>query len=101
MGILNPSITKVGGQRVSLGFITGDLNSLGQRLALCLRREPVFQPASQRDTHNLRILILAGLWCFFLGGACLGSLIASHLTLWTLLPAVVTLCIVGLAESAE
>ena len=101
MGILNSSITQVGGQRVSLGFITGDLNSLGQQLALSMRGEPVSQPVSRWDTYCLRILTLASLWCFFLGGAGLGSLIASRLAQWTLLPPVLTLSILGLAESAR
>ena len=41
MGIMNTSITHVGAQSVSLGFVTGDLNNLGQRLASGAKRAPV------------------------------------------------------------
>ena len=34
MGIMNNTITRVGGQSVSLGYVTGDLNNLGQHLVL-------------------------------------------------------------------
>jgi len=34
MGIMNTSITHVGGQSASLGFVTGNLNNLGQHLAM-------------------------------------------------------------------
>ncbi|HZM08977.1 MAG TPA: YoaK family protein [Candidatus Limnocylindrales bacterium] len=33
MGLMNTSVTHVGGQPVSLGFMTGDLNNLAQHLA--------------------------------------------------------------------
>jgi hypothetical protein len=43
MGLMNTSITHVGGQAVNLGFVTGDLNNFAQRLAMGTRQDPVPQ----------------------------------------------------------
>jgi uncharacterized membrane protein YoaK (UPF0700 family) len=43
MGIMNTSITHVGGQAVNLGFVTGDLNNFAQRLAMGIRHAAVSQ----------------------------------------------------------
>ena len=40
MGLINTTITHVGHQPVSLGFVTGDLNNLGRHVALAARRVP-------------------------------------------------------------
>ncbi|MGA7623584.1 MAG: YoaK family protein [Candidatus Acidiferrales bacterium] len=85
MGILNTSITHVGGQTVSLGFVTGDLNSLAQHVALGIRRAPLPEAQGSWDTRWARATLLAGIWTAFLGGAILGSALVSRLTTWTLL----------------
>jgi uncharacterized membrane protein YoaK (UPF0700 family) len=41
MGLMNTSIVRVGAQAVSLGFMTGDLNSMAQHLANGMLRAPV------------------------------------------------------------
>src|SRR5664279_2181542 len=62
MGIMNTSVTRVGGQPVSLGFMTGDLNNLAQHLALGITRAPVPQAQSSTDTHWRRAALLGSLW---------------------------------------
>jgi uncharacterized membrane protein YoaK (UPF0700 family) len=71
MGVMNTTITHVGRQSVSLGFVTGDLNNLGRHLALGARRVPVSDSQGSWDTHGLRAAILAGVWSAFLVSALL------------------------------
>jgi hypothetical protein len=77
MGIMNTSITRIGGQPVSLGFVTGDLNNLGQHLAMGLKRAPVRQTQGPWDTHRLRGALLAGIWTALFMGAVLGAALAA------------------------
>jgi len=85
MGLLNTSVTQVGGQAVSLGFMTGDLNNLARHVAQGILRAPVPQAQSARDTHWRRAALLGSLWLFFLAGAVLGAALASRVPIWTLL----------------
>jgi uncharacterized membrane protein YoaK (UPF0700 family) len=85
MGLLNTSVTQVGGQPVSLGFMTGDLNNLAQHISRAILRAPVSQAQGPSDTHWRRAALLASLWVFFLAGAILGAALSSRLALWTLL----------------
>ena len=95
MGIMNTSITHVGGQSVSLGFVTGNLNNLGQHLAMEINRVPVQHAQGSWDTHWLRAAVLAGIWSAFFLGAALGSALAARLANWTLLlPALILLVFV-------
>src|SRR5260370_42642822 len=54
MGILNTSITHVGGQAVNLGFVTGGLSNLGQHLLMGIKRAPGHQPQRSWDTRCRR-----------------------------------------------
>jgi Protein of unknown function (DUF1275) len=45
MGIMDTSITHEGGQSVSLGFVTGNLNNLGQHFAMGIKRARIGQRA--------------------------------------------------------
>ena len=85
MGMLNTSITHVGGQAVNLGFVTGDLNNLGQHLLMGIKRAPVQQTQGSWDTHWRRAALLAGIWISFLIGAVLGAALGSRFTMWALL----------------
>jgi uncharacterized membrane protein YoaK (UPF0700 family) len=100
MGILNMSITHVGGQTVSLGFVTGDLNSLAQHLAMGIKRAPVPQAEGSWDTHWRRIAVLSTIWTAFLSGALLGTALASRLVVWTLLPPSLMLLVLPVLERA-
>ncbi len=100
MGLLNTSITQVGGQAVSLGFMTGDLNNLAQHLAQAILRAPLVQSQDSRDTHWRRAALLGSLWIFFLAGAVLGGVLVSCIAAWTLLVPAVTLLLLALLEPA-
>ncbi len=91
MGILNTSITRVGGQAVSLGFMTGDLNNLARHFAGAILGAPVEQAQGEGDTHWRRAALLGGLWAVFLTGAVLGAALQSRIGVWTLLPPAVGL----------
>lgn len=99
MGILNTTITHVGRQNLSLGFVTGDLNSFGQHLALGIKRAPLPDAQVASDTHWSRAAVLASVWSAFLVGAVLGSATSSHLAMWTLLlPAALLLILASLKQ---
>jgi uncharacterized membrane protein YoaK (UPF0700 family) len=100
MGIMNTSITHVGGQAVNLGFVTGDLNNFAQRLAMGIRRDPVPQMQGSWDNHWWRATLLAGIWTAFLIGAVLGAALASRFATWALLLPALMLLVFGLLESA-
>jgi uncharacterized membrane protein YoaK (UPF0700 family) len=100
MGILNTSITHVGGQTVSLGFVTGDLNNLAQHVALGVRRAPLPQAQGSWDTRWARATLLASIWTAFLSGAVLGTALASRLAAWTLLVPSALLLAVPVLERA-
>jgi uncharacterized membrane protein YoaK (UPF0700 family) len=100
MGIMNTSITHVGGQAVNLGFVTGDLSNVAQRLAMGIRRDPVPQMQGDWDNHWWRAALLAGIWVAFLVGAMLGAALASRFTTAALLVPISMLSVFGLLERA-
>jgi uncharacterized membrane protein YoaK (UPF0700 family) len=100
MGILNTSITHVGGQSVNLGFVTGDLSNIAQHLAMGIRRDPVPRLQGERDNHWWRATLLTGIWVAFLAGAVLGAALASRFIKGALLVPAVILLIFGLVERA-
>lgn len=100
MGIMNTSITDVGGQAVSLGFMTGGLNNLAQHLAMGITRAPVAQAQGSWDTHWRRTALLTGLWTAFLAGAVLGAVLASRFAVWTLLLPALMLLVLAPVERA-
>ncbi len=100
MGILNTSVTHVGGQAVSLGYMTGDLNNLAQHLAMGITRAPVSQAQGPRDTHWRRAALLSSLWTVFLAGAVLGAALAASLAAWTLLFPALMLLVLAVLEPA-
>ena len=98
MGLLNTSITQVGGQPISLGFMTGDLNNLARHVAQGILREPVANARNARDTHWRRAGLLGSLWTVFLVGAVLGAALASRVGVWTLLLPALLLLLLGLLD---
>jgi len=100
MGIMNTSITHVGEQAVSLGFVTGDLSNVAQRLAMGIRRDPVPQMQGDWDNHWWRATLLTGIWVAFFAGAVLGAALASRFALRALLVPVLILLVSGLLERA-
>jgi uncharacterized membrane protein YoaK (UPF0700 family) len=73
MGIMNNALSRVGGQAVSVAFVTGALSRVGSSLALALRRAPLRDAQGPWDTHLRRALLLARLWLGFLVGALLSG----------------------------
>jgi uncharacterized membrane protein YoaK (UPF0700 family) len=98
MGILNTSVTQVGSQPVSLGFMTGDLNNLARHVALGILRAPVSQAQSALDTHWRRTVLLGSLWTCFFVGAILGAALSSRVAVWTLLCPAGLLLLLALLE---
>jgi uncharacterized membrane protein YoaK (UPF0700 family) len=95
-GLLTPKLLI--GQNVSLGFVTGDLNSLAQHLALGIKRTPLPDAQGSADTRGRRAAVLASVWSAFLVGAVLGSAMAARLAVWTLLLPCALLLILSLLE---
>jgi uncharacterized membrane protein YoaK (UPF0700 family) len=88
MGMVNPALSHVGQESVSLTFMTGTLNRLGSHLALGLKRAPVADAEGAWDTHFHRALIDALLWAAFVAGAGLCVVAMSALQGLALAPAV-------------
>jgi uncharacterized membrane protein YoaK (UPF0700 family) len=95
MGILNTTLTRVGEQTVSLGYVTGTLNNLAQHLALAVKRLPVPHAQGSRDTHGRRAVLLAGIWTAFLIGALLAGAATPRFGAWALLPPILTLVVLA------
>jgi len=101
MGILNTPITLVGGQTVSLGFVTGDLNDLAQHFTVGIKRAPVPEAQDSWDIPWWRAALLASVWTAFLGGAVLGTALASRLRVWASLLPGLMLLVLPLLEPAR
>jgi uncharacterized membrane protein YoaK (UPF0700 family) len=101
MGAMNTAILQVGGQAVSVGFMTGDLNNLAQHVAMGIKSAPVAEAQGSWDTHWRRASLLAGLWIAFLSGAVLGAALGSRLAVWTLLLPALMLFVLALISSRE
>ena len=101
MGMVNPALSRIGSEAVSLTFVTGTLSRIGNHLALALRRAPV--PASQGswDTHLYRARIGAQLWVAFTSGAALSGLIMSFTRGLALVPAIAMMLVLALTSPAE
>jgi uncharacterized membrane protein YoaK (UPF0700 family) len=97
MGMTNPALSKVGGESVSLTFVTGTLNRIGGRLAAAAGRQPLPDGQGPKDSHLARALIEASVWSGFVVGAGLSGMAGSHFRLWAaLLPPFVVMIALGL-----
>jgi len=86
MGLLNGTLSKIGGEPVNLTFVTGTLNKIGRHLALAVRREPLADAQGQWDTHLRRAGLLTSEWAAFLIGAILSGAATLVFGVWVLLP---------------
>lgn len=98
MGMMNTTLSQVGGQSVNLGFVTGDLKSIGEHIANIVNGSPVPKPEGSWDTHWLRLGTLASVWTSFLVGAVGGAAMATRVHVWTLLLPALFLVILVLTE---
>lgn len=96
MGMMNPAVAKVGGESVSLTFVTGTLNRIGGHLAAAAARKPLSEGQGPGDSHLARVRIDASVWSGFLGGAALSGMVASHFRMWVLLPPCIVMIALGL-----
>jgi uncharacterized membrane protein YoaK (UPF0700 family) len=86
MGMMNPALSEVGKESVSLTFVTGTLNRMGGHLASAVARKPLLGARGPRDSHLARAGIAASVWGGFLVGAVLSGIAGSILRPWALLP---------------
>lgn len=99
MGTMNPALTKIGAESVSLTFMTGTLNRIGGHFASAVTRKPLTDGQTATDSHLSRARIEASVWLGFLGGAALSGIATSHFRTWALLPpCVVMLGLTALAD---
>jgi uncharacterized membrane protein YoaK (UPF0700 family) len=82
MGMMNPALSKVGAESVSL--------------AAAAWRKPLSERRGPTDSHLARARIDASVWLGFLGGAALSGMAASHSRMWALLPPCIVLIALGL-----
>jgi len=96
MGMVNPALSKVGAESVSLTFVTGTLSRVGVHLAAAAGRKPLPDGQGPRDSHLARARIDASIWSGFLFGAGLAGMAGSHFRMWALLPPCVVMIALGL-----
>jgi uncharacterized membrane protein YoaK (UPF0700 family) len=101
MGMMNPALSKIGAESVSLTFMTGMLSRIGGHLASAVGRKPLPEGEGPGDSHLRRARIDTGVWSGFLVGAGLSGMAHSHFRLWALLPpCVVMIALARFSESA-
>lgn len=101
MGMMNPALSKIGAESVSLTFMTGMLSRIGGHLAAAAGREPLTAKEGLGDSHLARARIDASVWSGFLAGAALSGMVHSHFRLWALLPpCVLMIALAVFSESA-
>jgi uncharacterized membrane protein YoaK (UPF0700 family) len=96
MGMMNPALSKVGAESVSLTFVTGTLNRIGGHLAAAAGRKPLSDGQGPGDSHLARARIDASVWSGFLVGAGLSGVVGSHFRMWALLPPSAVMIALGL-----
>jgi uncharacterized membrane protein YoaK (UPF0700 family) len=101
MGLLNPAVSRMGTEPVSLTFVTGTLNKIAGHLALAARRECPPDAEGAGDTHLRRALLEASVWAGFVAGAVLSGLAVSCLGRVALLPACGALLLISLAHQDD
>jgi uncharacterized membrane protein YoaK (UPF0700 family) len=74
MGMMNPALSKIGAESVSLTFVTGTLSRIGVHLASAAVRKPLVLDEGRADSHLARARIDAIIWA--------GFLLAQHCPEW-------------------
>jgi uncharacterized membrane protein YoaK (UPF0700 family) len=86
MGMMNPALTKIGAESVSITFMTGTLSRIGGHLAAAAGGEPLTAKELPGDSHLNRARTDASIWSGFLLGAALSGIARSHFQIWALQP---------------
>jgi len=85
MGMMNTTLSQIGGEAVSLTFVTGDLARIARHLAMAIIRAPVQGARGSWDTHLYRAFVVTRVWGGFLTGALLSGAATPHFGVWVLL----------------
>ncbi len=101
MGMVNPALSQIGAEAVSLTFMTGTLSRIGSHLALALRRAPVPGSEGPWDSHLRRARIDAQLWAAFAFGAGMSGVAMSFTTGFALVPAIAVMLVLAILSRAE
>jgi uncharacterized membrane protein YoaK (UPF0700 family) len=101
MGMMNPALSRVGVEPVSLTFVTGTLNRIGGHLAAAAGRKPIPERQGPGDSHLARARIDASVWSGFLVGAALSGMAVSHYRTWALLPPHFVMIALGLFSESD
>ena len=91
MGMINPALSHIGAENVSLTFMTGTLGRIGSHLALALERAPVPGSEGAWDSHLYRARMGAQIWAAFASGAVLSAILTSIAKSVALVPAIATM----------
>lgn len=98
MGMLNPALTHVGGESVSLTFVTGALSRAGRNLALAFKGVTAPDAKGGWDTYLYRARIEGTLWAAFALGAAFAGLMMAFAPRLALLPAVAVMVAFALSS---
>lgn len=101
MGMINPAVTRIGSEPISLTFVTGTLNKIGNHLALAVRGTSLPDAQGAWDTRFHRAFLEASVWAGFLSGAILSGLASRHYGVLAMLPASIVLLAMALATHSE
>jgi uncharacterized membrane protein YoaK (UPF0700 family) len=101
MGLSNTALSRVGAESVSLTFVTGTLSRLGVHLAMAVKHLPVPDSQGTWDTQIHRVLVLAGIWAGFIGGAILSGAATPRFGAWVLLFPLLILSVLAAFDRAE
>ena len=85
-GMINPTLSGVGGESVSLTFVTGTLKRLADHLASAVVQKSSRDSRGPLDSPLRRAAVDASLWSGFLVGATIAGLVVSHAETWALVP---------------
>lgn len=101
MGMMNPVLSKVGAEPVSLTFMTGTLNRIGSHLASFVAGKTLSDPIDPSDNHLRRAGIDLSIWLGFLLGAALGGIFVPRLHHLALVPVIVIMLLMALFSKQE
>lgn len=97
MGVMNTTVTRVGGQAISLGYVSGGLNNLGQHIAMAARGASLRDPNHPGDSHARRALLLTTLWAAFLSGAAAAAFLHDAVPESRVAPAITIVVLTAIA----
>jgi uncharacterized membrane protein YoaK (UPF0700 family) len=95
MGVMNPALSKIGVEPVSLTFMTGTLNRIGGHLASAVGRKPLKDSNAEGDSHLRRAGLDTSVWSGFLVGAVLAGMLLPSLRALALLPPCAVMVLLG------